>query len=257
MLRACYKGLKAAYKYLAAVGISGEVWSIGSNVFTDFLMKCKVIDDVLRLKDADLKWVATLTDPTMAKNPRNPEKSLIRYQFLEIWVRLAEQKFITSGNITSYAEAVEKMLNEHVLPFIALNDPIYNAQKWRETRYWNEECDTVYKSYLPVVQSFFKKYSGMKTKPGQRKFSCLEEMNKLATDANLFSDNLVERDIVVFFNLSMMTQVDELNSDKIFQMNFVEFLEIVARIADTYSAASPGEDEVIPVVESIQLINYM
>lgn len=214
-------------------------------MFTDFLTKCKVIDDVLRLKDADLKWVATLTDPNMAKNSRNPEKALIRYQFLEIWVRLAEQKYITSGSITSYSEAVDKMLNDHVLPYITLNDATYNAQKWRESRYWNEECDTVYKSYLPVVQSFFRKYSGMKTKPGYKKFSCLDELNKLAVDAGILNDNLVDRDIVVFFNMSMMTQVDELNSDRIFQMYFVEFLEMLARIADTYSAVSPGEAEVV------------
>lgn len=245
MLRSSYKLLRGAYKYLSSIGITGEIWSIGSNVFTDFLMKSKIIDDVLRLKDADLKFIATLTDPSMGKNHRNPEKSLIRYQFLEIWVRLAEQKYITSGTITSYAEAVEKILNDHVLPYIHLNDPHYNAQKWRETRYWNEGCDTVYKSYLPVVQALYRKYSGMKTKPGQRKFTCVDEINKLVTDAELLNDTLVERDIVVLFNQSMMTQVDELNSDRIFQMSFIEFLEALARIADIYSAASPGEDEVI------------
>ena len=37
------------------------------------------------------------------------------------------------------------------------------------------------------------------------------------------------------FNLSMMTHVDELESDSIFQMTFVEFLEALARIAEKAS----------------------
>lgn len=244
MFSASYKSLKGAYKYLSAISATGEVWSIGSNVFTDFLTKCKALDENFRLKDVDLKLVATLTDPNMAKNPRNPEKSLIRYQFLEVWVRMAEQKFITTGVLHSYPEAVDRMLKDHILSYISLNDTAYNGQRWRDERYWNEECDTVYKSYLPVVQSFYKKYSGLKTKPGQKKFSCLEEINRLVSEAQLLNDNFVDRDIVVAFNMSMMTQVDELNSDRIFQMSFIEFLETLARFADIYSAPSPGEDDV-------------
>lgn len=53
--------------------------------------------------------------------------------------------------------------------------------------------------------------------------------------ANLLDENFAERDIQLAFNLSMMTQVDELNQDRIFQMSFVEFLEAVARVAEKYS----------------------
>jgi hypothetical protein len=196
----------------------------------------------MRSKDADLKFIATVTDPSLVKNPRNPEKAIIRYQFLELWVRLAEQKFITSGTTTSYSEALQRILNEHVLPYIKQNDSLFNANKWREERYWNEKCDIVYKSYLPIVKSFFKKYSGLKTKPGQAKFCCLEELVLIAKEAQILDDNLVDRDLIVIFNQSMMTQLDELNSDRIFQMNFLEFLEALARIAEVCSYPSPGED---------------
>ena len=33
----------------------------------------------------------------------------------------------------------------------------------------------------------------------------------------------------------MMTQIDELNNDRIFQMSFVEFLEALGRIAEVAS----------------------
>lgn len=257
ILRSNYKSLKAVYKYLAAVGVTGDVWSIGSNAFTDFLVKCKIIDDNLRLKDADLKFIATITDPSLAKNPRNPEKSIVRYQFLELWVRLAEQKYITAGTTTSYPEALKRILNEHVLPYINQNEALFNAHKWRVERYWNEQCDTVYKSYLPIVQALFRKYSGLKTKPGQAKFTCLEELNNLAKDAQILDDNLVDRDLIVIFNQSMMTQVDELNSDKIFQMSFIEFLEALARTAEISSIPSPGEDWVFLLFNSFSYILWL
>lgn len=243
-----YRKLKGAYKYLSCIGNVGDVWAIGTNVFTDFLGKCNMIDDgTLKLKDSDLKFIATYTktDPAMMKNPRNPDRMLVRYQFLEIWVRLADQKFIQNGLASTFPEALEKTLNEHVLPYVNQNDQYFVPQKWREERYWNEEVDTVYKSYLPIAISLYRKYSGMKTKPGMKKFTCIEELQKLATDAGILNDNLVDRDIVIAYNLSMMTQIDELNSDRIFQMNFIEFLEALARIADVYSAPSPGEEEVI------------
>ena len=42
------------------------------------------------------------------------------------------------------------------------------------------------------------------------------------------------------FNLSMMVQIDELNSDRMFQMSFVEFLEALARMAEAVSLKSPS-----------------
>lgn len=64
--------------------------------------------------------------------------------------------------------------------------------------------------------------------------------------ANLLDENFAERDIQLAFNLSMMTQVDELNQDRIFQMSFVEFLEAVARVAEKYSPQPLTQTEPMP-----------
>lgn len=52
-----------------------------------------------------------------------------------------------------------------------------------------------------------------------------------------------EKDIPLSFNLSMMTQVDEWNSDRYLQMNFYEFMEAIARIAEKRSMTPLGEIE--------------
>jgi hypothetical protein len=40
------------------------------------------------------------------------------------------------------------------------------------------------------------------------------------------------REIGPLFNLSIMTQVDEINSDRHCQMYFIEFIEGICRVAD-------------------------
>jgi hypothetical protein len=44
-------------------------------------------------------------------NPRNPANSLIRFQFLELIVRIAFDKYHKTGVVETYAEAIRTMLN--------------------------------------------------------------------------------------------------------------------------------------------------
>ena len=244
MLWQAYPYLRGAYKYLSTVNPIGDIWCIGTNVLSDFVSKCNLIDNLLGPEGVGLKFVATKVDPNMPKSHRNPERGLIRYQFMEFFVRISDERYLSKKVVATLPEAVEKVLNEHLIPYIKPNEALFNPQKWREEQYWNEECDTVLKSYLPILQDLYSKYSGAKSKPGMKKFVSLEELQRLATEAAILDDNLVERDIVVAYNLSMMTQLDELNSDRIFQMSFVEFLEALARISNVAACISPGENDV-------------
>ena len=49
---------------------------------------------------------------------------------------------------------------------------------------------------------------------------------------------ITEKDIKLIYNTSMMTQIDELHSYRIFEMRFVEFIEAISRVADSISLPS-------------------
>lgn len=66
---------------------------------------------------------------------------------------------------------------------------------------------------------------------------CLEELRALIFNTKI-EDKINERDIPLIFNLSMMTQVDELITSRIFEMSFVEYLEAIARLANIVSLPS-------------------
>lgn len=83
---------------------------------------------------------------------------------------------------------------------------------------------------------------------------CLEELTNICKNMDLIDENFVERDINLAFNLSQMTEIDEINQDKNSQLQYVEFLEALARIAEKASPAPFGLTNVIHLYRMICLI---
>jgi hypothetical protein len=82
-------------------------------------------------------------------------------------------------------------------------------------------------------------YSGKYATPGSNKFTmCLDEFETLLGDAKLLNEFFGNREAGPQFNLSMMTNKDELNNEKHLNMTFVEFLEALARVADKFDIAN-------------------
>lgn len=77
---------------------------------------------------------------------------------------------------------------------------------------------------------------------------CLDELKDVCNRLQLYDENFVDRDVNMAFNMGMMISVDELESDRIFQMQPIEFMEALARICEKYSPPAVGkETEVINV----------
>ncbi|EGR32874.1 leucine rich repeat protein [Ichthyophthirius multifiliis] len=233
-----YAQIKNFYKFYASKSPVGDIWAIQNGVFLEFIDKIKIIDNKL-VKDADIniKWVATVSSiPQSDKtNPRNPVQGINRYQIMEILIRIAEEKYILKQKkAQSYLQALQFLWEEHL--FQELSNESYNPQIWRNQRYWNEECDTCLKFYKPILEHVYKKYAKLKVKPGQPPFMCLEELQNICTQCG-FNElaHFGPQIPLLAFNFSMMTQIDEINSDRIFQMSLLEFMEAVARIAEDVS----------------------
>ena len=68
--------------------------------------------------------------------------------------------------------------------------------------------------------------------PGEDYFMSLNEFNEFVARSGVVDETFSTRDIGTIFNLSMMTQVDEIHSERHLQMQFLEFVEAICRIAD-------------------------
>lgn len=232
-----YKGFKDTYKYFSCFSPQGYVFCIALNAFTDLCTQCGLASS-MKLSDLDFQFKATnYTD--VRSNPRNPANALIRHQFMEIFVRLAVDKYVKTGIEKLPSVAVERIINEHLKGFFER----FDFNRWRWNRYLTEDCDKVFKAYLPILQLIFHTNSRLQVKPGQKPFMSLSEFQLICASAGLLNETFASRDIDFCFNLSMMTQVDEVNNERHYQMSLVEFLEALGRVAEMGKYA--GQDQTL------------
>lgn len=81
----------------------------------------------------DLDYVATNTNSD-SKNHLNPDRSLVRYEFLELLVRLSGDKYVKTGEAKNYTDAFNRILSEGLAQTIKQTE---DPNKWRQSRYWN------------------------------------------------------------------------------------------------------------------------
>lgn len=212
------------------------MWSIGQNSFTDFCTSCKGLIDgfSLKLSDVDLNMKATLYSE-IKNNPRKPATALIRFQFMEILVRLAIDKFYKSGVVSRHSDAVVRIFEEHCSTTMQQ----FNSNIFRYERYLREDVDEKFRAYLPIIRYLYTSNSKRNVMPGQNAFMSLVEFHDICNAANLCNERFTTREIDIAFNLAMMTQVNELESDRHFQMSFSEFLEALGRVADMAAHLDP------------------
>jgi hypothetical protein len=103
--------------------------SIGKNSF-DFLLKsCGDLIDGKTLNSADIgiAFISVKAADAKLKTKLIPQDQLIRYNFLEVFVRLAAQKFVKSGICSTYSEALDRLFDEYLRPVFVTTD----SNVWR------------------------------------------------------------------------------------------------------------------------------
>ncbi|EGR27628.1 leucine rich repeat protein [Ichthyophthirius multifiliis] len=255
IMKALYPYIRIVYKYLSCQGLQNEIYCISPNIFTTFIQKTGVIASNQQnkdlpnfiLADSDLLFVASSTVAQKIKTYRKPDKVLIRNEFLEQLGRISQEKYFSQRNQIAQmnSQGLRLFFNEENLidHFLEYDSP----QEWRVSRYWLEPCDIVMKKYLNFIKILWNQWADYK-KQEKKYFSTTKSMSvyefrDMVYKYELLDERLQERDIIISYNLSMMTQVDELNNDRFIMMSFVEFLEALARLSEKKSMIPVGERE--------------
>ena len=161
----------------------------------------------------------------------NPANSLIRYQLMELLIRVAMVKYPV---MPTEAQAFEKVCEDHLRPKLGNLDQTV----WRREHTLNEYVDNVMKAFRPVFKHLFREYGGKKQMPGQRNYIAMEEFELLCQETGILADGLcTTAQVRLCYNLAMFTQVDELYSTRHQAASFTEFLEAIARVLDKAALA--------------------
>lgn len=233
-----YRMIKEAYKNFACTSVSSSMWGISSNVITELLNNMNFIDGktfILSASDLEFEKV----NYSEKKYKYDTKGILVRHKFIEYLVRICQSKYLNSKIASTWIEALKLGFDNHFIPKFSP----YDSNKFRTDRYWNCHVHTFYFTNSKVMNEVYSKYRGMKTVPGKKKFTCLEEFKNLCTDIGLFHERFLEKDAVFCFYMSLISTPDEINVDKIFEMYYEEFLEGIARVSEfTWKMLSEVEE---------------
>ena len=223
ILRQNYYFIIETFKILACQS-GNEYFTIGSNVFTEFLSQLRAFDSLFSIGDLGVNWNTVIVPRT--KQPFNPGNSLVRYEFMELLVRISHDRYVRSKICGTINEGFSRFLEDCLREYLTQHD----SNVWRKEHYAIEDVDIVIKIHRPILENIYKRYSGKKTLPGQKVFMSFEEYRRVCLDAKILPPSVPERDLEVFYGLAMMVQVDQVYRKRHVEMDLFEFIEAVGRL---------------------------
>jgi hypothetical protein len=157
-------------------------------------------------------------------------------------VRLAQAKFKETGICSNYEDSVNKLLEEHVLP-LANPEP---WQEWRDELLWTIDVNDVMEVNLPGIQKMYNQYK----EPRKQHMTMGDAMNFMMKDTAL---GLIEKDAIFCYGMCKMSVILEQESMWQYKhLKFVEFLELIGRIAHQKFKDNPDAGEVMSLARKIE-----
>jgi len=212
--------------------------------FGNFCEKCKIIDGKgVTLATVDRAFIAANVPADGVKiADENPSNALSRFEFLEILVRLANNKFKETGVCATYEEAVKKLLEEHVLP-------LANPEPWQEFRdelLWTIEVNDVLEANLDGLKKVYTNYH----EPRKKFMTMGDALGLMMKDTQLA---LTEKDAIYCFGMCKMSVIiEQENMWQYKQLKFVELLELVGRIGYQKFKDNPELHESLNLAQKIE-----
>lgn len=164
----------------------------------------------------------------------NDVYTLCRYEFVEILPRLAYDKFYITGKVPTMHQALEKLVQEHILPN---NHEQISWQTFRSNHVWNLDVDDTLRPNLANLELLYTRFaaSGLQTKKYMSMQDALNMYEYVHQNLpNFFKGSYHEQQrlIALSYGLSKMTIEDEFEEIEKFNMlEMCEFYEFLCRWA--------------------------
>ena len=225
-----YAQIKDIYQYLSALSPVNNMFCINQKVFAEFAKNCNLIDDkYLKISDVDVLFFTVYTPPVKvnAEGASGSGKYLLRSQFLEAIVKISIEKYIKTGLTNTASDAFE----------------------WKSARFLTEKNEVVIKRHWAIFEHLYK--ANMNRKPSGMVISnppnllFHKEFQNLIFDSDLINKNFTEKDGNVIFRMSLGFHDEDLSQEhnRNLMLNFNEFIEAIARVAEKIGIVPVGEKE--------------
>lgn len=184
------------FHYFSAV-FGSNTHSLSELAFKEFATACKIPDR--RSKSCNVTTITTIFIEANVDYPQANEKrkiaasesrniisQLVRFEFVQALILLANAKYATSRICDSLAEALQKLLDENVARVGEVEARAsYDPDIFRTHSLYNPDVEAALSPHLPFLQELYKAYNP--TTAVKRRMSCAD-FHRLMNDANFYDD---------------------------------------------------------------------
>ena len=205
----------------------------------NFAEKSKLIDEKLNMSNCDLLFVSS---HDQKKGGIKQKMGLIRCEFMEYIVRLAAFKYIASGTVKTYLEAVQLVLDRYIKP----NFKPMSWQLFRDEELWTLEVNDVFETNLEGIMKLHNNYYT----PTQRYMSDKDATNLLTKDGKLDLTYTQAKYCLSFCKMPIKDECAEFDKYRVLQP--VELMEMIGRAAKAKFTNTVYDDE--PLERRIEMV---
>ena len=116
---------------------------ISQLTFSDFCQDANLIDKKFNLSSADRLFIAANYMDSKVDQGNNSVNDLIRFEFLEIIVRIVKAKYVETGTFSTLYEGLVHLFNEVLSQY-----NLVHWQKWRDEELWTLEVNDLFEFNL-------------------------------------------------------------------------------------------------------------
>ena len=184
-----YWMIREIYRYQASLGTSAgsSPFAIPLNQYYEFVKQTGLLNNK-GITVSEIDTIFLVLNKRYKKTDLNPGNALIRFQFLEALIKLGIRK-------ANSKTPIKNIIKDFIEGSVITTHKLGKAQEFRETKYWNEYVDNVYKAHEKLFQEVYFKYSGSKTLPGQAKFMDPSEFEWMFNDSGIQNSKISNREI--------------------------------------------------------------
>jgi len=234
-----YRKLIATYRHHSYSGEKHHVFGVSLPNLLTMMLKCNVFDRTLPQEHlSKMAFDAHSIDKKFLKEIRvNSDALLIRYQFVETILRLAEVKYMRPGKASKLDEATEMLLSQHLEPYCRHH---CIKESTFESDILVEEVDQVLKTHIGLLHAAYDDFSGMVSPSSSMSYAgnsanglrlmSLPDWHEFLDSCDAYDDCFPRSHAGSAFALGSMWQENEIHSGRHMQLNFVEFLAALCAV---------------------------
>ena len=217
------------FDFYAVMGSGTDVTQIQLNQFTDLLDDCEIVEkDRVECNRAAMDSIFVVTnredDQEEDTADANDDRALMRFEFLEILVRIAAAKYIDTKRMTNLSDALFKLLHNHFKDNEgegSCNALIDDPTIFRKDLLYKEEIDRLLRRNMEMLSRMYAAYCenvGMGM--------TLRNFTDMLKDIGFINRDFTQREARLAFVWSKSRVIDEVEGrDKIFHANYYDFME--------------------------------